>query len=160
MGDRSRVVWSEGMFLRPQHFQQAQRYQEFAQHQLLLSAQGHFWGFHSLQLDAAKLTEALAADANAVSGVFASEAGVAVKLGDYLQERLSSTGELAARDASIASRRKDLERQQETLEARMQVIQARYLKQFSALDSMLSQMQSTSNYLTQQLSGLSNLNNS
>ena len=32
MGDRSRVVWSEGMFLRPQHFQQAQRYQEFAQH--------------------------------------------------------------------------------------------------------------------------------
>lgn len=55
MGDRSRVVWSEGMFLRPQHFQQAQRYQEFAQHQLLLSAQGHFWGFHSLQLDAASL---------------------------------------------------------------------------------------------------------
>ncbi len=55
MGDRSRVVWSEGMFLRPQHFQQAQRFQEFAQHQLLLSAQGHFWGFHSLVLDAASL---------------------------------------------------------------------------------------------------------
>jgi type VI secretion system protein ImpJ len=55
MGDRSRVVWSEGMFLRPQHFQQAQRYQEFAQHQLLLSAQGHFWGFHSLVLDTASL---------------------------------------------------------------------------------------------------------
>ena len=55
MGDRSRVVWSEGMFLRPQHFQQAQRFQEFAQHQLLLSSQGHFWGFHSLVLDTASL---------------------------------------------------------------------------------------------------------
>ncbi len=55
MGDRSRVVWSEGMFLRPQHFQQAQRFQEYAQHQLLISAQGHFWGFHSLVLDTASL---------------------------------------------------------------------------------------------------------
>nr|MBP8285383.1 type VI secretion system baseplate subunit TssK [Rhodoferax sp.] len=55
MSDRSRVVWSEGMFLRPQHFQQAQRQQEFAQRQLVLSAQGHFWGFHSLLLDAASL---------------------------------------------------------------------------------------------------------
>lgn len=55
MSDRSRVVWSEGMFLRPQHFQQAQRHQEFAQRQLLLGAQGHFWGFHSLMLDTASL---------------------------------------------------------------------------------------------------------
>lgn len=55
MSDRSRVVWSEGMFLRPQHFQQAQRQQEFAQRQLVLSAQGHFWGFHSLVLDASSL---------------------------------------------------------------------------------------------------------
>lgn len=55
MSDRSRVVWSEGMFLRPQHFQQAQRQQEFAQRQLTLSAQGHFWGFHSLVLDSSSL---------------------------------------------------------------------------------------------------------
>ncbi len=55
MGDRSRVVWSEGMFLRPQHFQQAQRYHEFTQRQLTLGAEGHFWGFHSLLLDTASL---------------------------------------------------------------------------------------------------------
>ncbi len=114
----------------------------------------------SLQLDATKLTAALAADANAVSRVFASESGVAVKLSNFLETRLSSTGELAARDANIAARRRDLEKQQETLSARMEVIQARYMKQFTALDSMLSQMQSTSNYLTQQLEGLSNLNKS
>jgi type VI secretion system protein ImpJ len=55
MGERSRVVWSEGMFLRPQHFQQAERHQEFARRQLVLSAQGHFWGFHSLVIDTASL---------------------------------------------------------------------------------------------------------
>jgi type VI secretion system protein ImpJ len=55
MGDRSRVVWSEGMFLRPQHFQQSQRHHEFARRQTLLSCEGHFWGFHSLVLDTASL---------------------------------------------------------------------------------------------------------
>jgi type VI secretion system protein ImpJ len=68
MSDRSRVVWSEGMFLRPQHFQQAQRQQEFAQRQLVLCAQGHFWGFYSLLLDTASLAIGKVAIASA-SGV-------------------------------------------------------------------------------------------
>ena len=55
MGDRSRVVWSEGMFLRPQHFQQAERFREFSQHQRGLASEGHFWGFHTLVLDATSL---------------------------------------------------------------------------------------------------------
>lgn len=55
MSDRSRVVWSEGMFLRPQHFQQAERHHEFARRQALLCAEGHFWGFHALTLDSAAL---------------------------------------------------------------------------------------------------------
>jgi flagellar hook-associated protein 2 len=41
----------------------------------------------------------------------------------------------------------------------MELIQQRYMKQFTALDSMLSQLQTTSSYLTQQLQGLSNLAN-
>jgi type VI secretion system protein ImpJ len=68
MSDRSRVVWSEGMFLRPQHFQQAQRQHEFAQHQLALCSEGHFWGFHSLVLDAPSLAIGKVAIASA-SGV-------------------------------------------------------------------------------------------
>lgn len=68
MSDRSRVVWSEGMFLRPQHFQQAQRQQEFAQRQLVLCAEGHFWGFHALALDAGSLAIGKVAIASA-SGV-------------------------------------------------------------------------------------------
>ncbi len=55
MGDRSRVVWSEGMFLRPQHFQQSERHREFSQHQFALSTEGHFWGFNSLVLDTSAL---------------------------------------------------------------------------------------------------------
>lgn len=69
MSDRSRVVWSEGMFLRPQHFQQAERHREFSQHQRALAGEGHFWGFHALTLDATSLAIGKVAIARA-SGVF------------------------------------------------------------------------------------------
>ncbi len=113
----------------------------------------------TLQLDAAKFQKALAADPAAVNRMFSSTEGVAVKLGTYLDSKLSSTGEIAARNTSLAASRKDLDTQRTALDARMQVVQERYMKQFTALDSMLAQLQSTSTYLTQQLQGLSNLAN-
>ena len=84
------------------------------------------------------------------------ESGVATKLNTYLFDKLSFSGELASRNAGVTSRREDLVKQQEALEARMVVIQQRYLRQFTALDSMLTQLQSTSSYLTQQFASLSN----
>ena len=42
----------------------------------------------------------------------------------------------------------------EPLVLRLEALHARYLKQFNGLDSLLAQMQSTSNFLTQQLSRL------
>jgi type VI secretion system protein ImpJ len=51
MAWKKKVVWSEGMFLRPQHFQQFERYLETVVHDRALGAQGCFWGFHSLKLD-------------------------------------------------------------------------------------------------------------
>ena len=51
MSYKQKVVWSEGMFLRPQHFQQETRYLEFLiQHRAHLLS-GHYWGFRSLELD-------------------------------------------------------------------------------------------------------------
>ncbi len=55
MSDRSRVTWSEGMFLRPQHFQQSERHHEFALHQRSLVGAGLFWGFTRLALDESAL---------------------------------------------------------------------------------------------------------
>jgi flagellar hook-associated protein 2 len=111
----------------------------------------------TLELNAEKFKAALQADPQAVDRVFASENGVAAKLGKYLDERLSATGELAARDSGITSRRKRLEQDSQALEARMAVIEQRYVKQFTALDAMLGQLQSTSSYLTTQLSSLAKI---
>jgi flagellar hook-associated protein 2 len=105
-----------------------------------------------LSVDQAKYDAAIAAAPAALSQLFASTGGLASRLDGFLGSKLATTGEIAARDAGIATRRKDLARQREALDARMQVLQARYSKQFNALDSLLTQMQSTSSYLAQQLS--------
>lgn len=51
MAWQRRVVWSEGMFLRPQHFQQQERYLEFYANSGVHALRSHAWGFEQLWLD-------------------------------------------------------------------------------------------------------------
>jgi len=51
MSYRSKVVWSEGLFLRPQHFQQHDRYLERFLHLRSAALRAHSWGFSELRLD-------------------------------------------------------------------------------------------------------------
>lgn len=48
---RQRVVWTEGMFLRPHHFQQLERYLEHYVQARSLPLQGFHWGWLKLELD-------------------------------------------------------------------------------------------------------------
>ena len=47
---KKRVIWSEGMFLRPQHFQQHDRYLENRIHARVSGLISHDWGFTRLKL--------------------------------------------------------------------------------------------------------------
>lgn len=51
MSENNRVIWSEGMFLRPQHFQQHDRYVESLVRGLSLGIRTYAWGFAKLKLD-------------------------------------------------------------------------------------------------------------
>ena len=51
MSHRSKVVWSEGLFLRPQHFQQHDRYLERYLQVRSDALRSHGWGFSELRLD-------------------------------------------------------------------------------------------------------------
>ncbi len=55
MSDANKVVWSEGLFLRTQHFQQQDRYTEALVRGSLRAASLQAWGFRSLSLDRAAL---------------------------------------------------------------------------------------------------------
>ncbi|WP_313644737.1 type VI secretion system baseplate subunit TssK [Pseudomonas sp.] len=51
MSSRNPVLWPEGLFVKPQHFQQAARASEAALHQRLGSLNAAFYGFSELQLN-------------------------------------------------------------------------------------------------------------
>ncbi|MGJ7538014.1 MULTISPECIES: type VI secretion system baseplate subunit TssK [unclassified Variovorax] len=69
MSWRTKVVWSEGMLLQPQHLQQSERHADHARHVLLRSTTPYAWGFAELEIDAAALTLGKLALVRAV-GVF------------------------------------------------------------------------------------------
>ena len=108
-----------------------------------------------LSVDGAKLDAAFTADFDAIGKLFAAEdVGVAVKLDTLLAPYLDSSGVFDSRTAGLKSSIDVINERRETLNTRLVALQARYTKQFNALDSLLSQMQGTSNFLTQQLSRL------
>ncbi|MDR0702303.1 MAG: type VI secretion system baseplate subunit TssK [Azoarcus sp.] len=51
MSYKNKIVWSEGMFLRPQHFQQQERYFESRIQRGLTTFTGFPWGFDELEID-------------------------------------------------------------------------------------------------------------
>ncbi len=111
-----------------------------------------------LSVDAAKLDAAFTADFDAIGELFAADGvGVAVRLDALLQPYLGPGGVFDSRTESLRSSIEDIGERREALSQRLGTIQARYLRQFNALDGLLAQMQSTSNFLTQQLSRLSDI---
>ena len=100
-----------------------------------------------LKLDTVRFNAALAANPGAVSDIFTSDNGVAVKLADFMGSKTSVTGELTVRSSNITDTLVDLKDQQDALNARMKVIEQRYFKQFNALDTLLAQMNTTATAL-------------
>ena len=113
----------------------------------------------SMSVDSTKLQAALTADSGSVARLFSGTTGVATRLGTLLDNMLASGGAIAARDDNLAASQKDITDQTTRLDAQMALVQQRYLAQFNALDALMAQLQSTSNYLTQQLANSAKIGN-
>jgi len=105
----------------------------------------------TLAVDDAKLDKALAADSTAVSKVFGGENGVAARLADHLENMLKTGGAIDSRNTSLQTQLKQVEKDNDALDARLKTIETRYRKQFTALDTLLQDLQTKSAYLTAQL---------
>jgi flagellar hook-associated protein 2 len=108
----------------------------------------------SLQLDSTKLTKAMQAGNGAVAQIFGSENGVAARLDKHITAQLETGASFDFRNQSLQKGLEDITDQKAALDAKMEAVRARYIKQFSALDAMLTQMQQTSQYLAQQLASI------
>lgn len=105
----------------------------------------------TLKLDTTKLNKAIEADYSGVTTVVSS-VGKAFK--DGLEGLVGTSGNIAAATDSTNRLIKDIGKRQEALSNRLSQIEARYRKQFSALDGLVASMNKTSSYLTQQLANL------
>ncbi|HEY0333284.1 MAG TPA: flagellar filament capping protein FliD [Stenotrophomonas sp.] len=106
----------------------------------------------SLSLDGSKFDSAIAADPEAVDKMFGTDGAVGKSLGSLLKSNLDTTsGSLTLRTNSLNAQIKDLTEQLDALDKRMEEASTRYTARFTAMDTLVAQMQSTSDYLTQQL---------
>ncbi len=108
-----------------------------------------------LTVDAADVESALTNNFNAVSELFATdEQGFANRLDTLVDGWLATDGLIDGRTDSLDDSKRRLEDQEVSLEYRLSQIERRLFAQFSQLDTLLTSLQGTSNYLTQQLAQL------
>lgn len=108
----------------------------------------------SLALDSSKLTAALNSNPAAVQDLFAGTNGYATRLNSALDGFTTAGGVIPTRQQSLNDALTKLTTQQTQLDQRMSVYQQQLLSQYNALDTLMSQLNNTSSYLTSQLSAL------
>ena len=113
----------------------------------------------TLELDTEILSSALATDFEGIGNLFADPTvGYAARLESLADGFLDVDGFIDAREVSLGNQIDDIGDRRADLEFRVQSIEERLLAQFTALDVLLTRMNTTSTFLTQQLDVLANLN--
>ncbi|HSQ05993.1 MAG TPA: flagellar filament capping protein FliD, partial [Burkholderiales bacterium] len=107
--------------------------------------------------DAAGLQAKIGGGTTGARGSIYHSQGYAYQLSALASAILDDNGSLAARTNGINQSIKDIDDQRTAFERHMTEVEARYRAQFTALDTMMSSMTQTSNYLQQQLTSLQNL---
>lgn len=114
----------------------------------------------TLTVDMSDVESALTHNFNAVSELFATDGqGFANRLDSLVGGWLATDGLIDGRTDNLDDSKRQLERREESLEYRMSQIEARFFAQFSQLDTLLGSLQTTSQFLTQQLGQLPNAAN-
>ena len=105
----------------------------------------------TLSLDTTKLTSAVNSN---YSAVITALQGAGNQLGTVVSGMTGTNGVITARTDSINSQLTSLQNQLTSLNTRMSQEQQTLLQEYTAMDTMVANLQSTSNYLTQSLSSL------
>jgi len=108
----------------------------------------------TLSLDTAKLNTAVASNP---TGALAGFSNFGQTLNKFLDAQLNTThGTIATATTTLKSQAKLITDQETAMQAHLDALQAQYTAQFTALQTVLSQMSSTSSYLNAQFTAMSN----
>jgi flagellar hook-associated protein 2 len=108
----------------------------------------------SLSLDGETFDKLVADDPQAVQRLLGDEGSLRKPLAGALKSWLGDDGMISGRTEALESRMDSIEDNRLALDRRMEKVEANYLRQFTALDTMVAQMSSVSSFLTQQLARL------
>lgn len=108
----------------------------------------------TLKVDADKLKVAVEGNFEAVGAFFAGESGLMQRLDKSIDGFIKTGGVLEQRMNGLQSTIKDIDKQKENLNLRIDKVQARLYAQFNAMDMLVGQLNQTSDRLAQSLASL------
>lgn len=105
----------------------------------------------SLSLDTTKLNKALASDTVSVAALVDK---VGTAFNTTLEKVVGTTGKIKIATDSANLMIKELQKREDAMQLHLDQIEARYRKRFTAMDTLVAKLNSTSTYLTTQLANL------
>jgi flagellar hook-associated protein 2 len=108
----------------------------------------------TLALDSNRVQSALSGNFGAVSQLFSGSGGIATQLDTLLTQQLASGGTIDSRSQTLVKQNDALSKQTDALNTQMDALTASLTQQYSALNVLLSSLQTTSAYLTQAIGSL------
>jgi len=110
----------------------------------------------TLRIDEGRLNEVIDQRPQALEELFAGDKGLGGRLTSYLNNVIGSNGILTNQTDNLQTRLDEIARQREALDARLERVEARFVRQFSALDSLIAELNQTSDFISQQFAALQN----
>ncbi|TXI29896.1 MAG: A-type flagellar hook-associated protein 2 [Aquipseudomonas alcaligenes] len=108
----------------------------------------------TLKIDDTKLNTALSENYDAVAGFLTGDEGLMARLDARVEGFVKSGGILEQRMSGLQGTLKSVDEQRENLARRVEQLQTRLYAQYNAMDSLVSQLNQTSERLTQSLASL------
>lgn len=108
----------------------------------------------SLVVDNATLTEKLSTQLADVESFFTATDGLTQAFSTAIEGYEETDGIIEGREDSLQSRIDSIDDDRDTLDRRMSALEARLRAQFTAMDILVAQLQSTGSFLTSQLASL------
>jgi len=105
----------------------------------------------TMQLDSTKLATAMDNNFNDVATLFNSTTGFGTRFESWAKGVIGGGGTFESQTTSWNNSIKQITIQIDAMEVRMSSLENMYRQQYSSLNSLLASMQSTSSYLSQQL---------
>jgi flagellar hook-associated protein 2 len=87
-------------------------------------------------------------------GTVSYSEGIAARLDDLLENMLNDEGPLETRTDSLNNQVEDIEESRESLDRRLEMVEARYRREFTAMDAIIGELSATGNQLSQQLASI------